>query len=961
MLYLLFFASGFAGLVYEVCWVREFGNEFGNTTYSASLVTAVFMCGLGVGSLGAGGWADKRAARAATLRSLLRAYGAAELGIAGFGLALACLLPRLGGLSALFSSYVRGPEGWFELSTGSNAFRYVTAIVLMAVPTFLMGATLTLLVRYVTARVPPSTSASDGAPRWAGWHIGAIYGVNTAGAAVGALLTDSLLVPRVGILRTQLVAVVVNVGVGLAALILARGARQSLPDEVAPASEAADPVSPDASAAATATAEPTDAKRPIVAACIALALSGFAALGMEIVWFRFLSVSLGAYRPVFSVLLTVVLVGICVGALAGGYCHRRFGHALELFVGAQALFGISSLAFMALFTKASGDAYGSAFVSILSVVGLPSLLMGFSFPLVNAHVQDSVASVGRRLGLLYLANTFGSVAGSLVAGFVLAPWLGGQASVVVFAGCAVVAPFALVAVAPKRGRALWGAALVSAAVSIPALAAWASLPSGFLLGRFLPTLPIPHRVLETREGTNEIVSIVEVEAGYRFLVTNGHPMSGTAISSQRYMRAFAHIPLLMSERPERALVICFGVGNTLRAVSLHPSLKSIEVADLSRNVLSHAGFFAEANQGVLTDPRVSVFVEDGRQHIRQQATDSYDLVTLEPPPIVFAGVASLYSREFYELVRSRLKPDGFMTQWLPAYQVPPETALSMVRAFVDVFPVSALLSGEGSELILIGTRRDALHLDLDQVDAGLRANSAVQESLQQVQMGTLTEIVGTFVADADAMRRATAGIRPVTDDWPIMEYTFGHDLEVPEALFATGGLKQFCPKCFLGDQPDPRVALLPRYMVALDHLYASRDFRRNSHPVVAEVNSDVADTISHSEYLRAAFGSPRTGWPSLPELRAQAAHNSDSPQALFALAYALARSGNLPEAARAYERGLALTPDDVEARYNLAVVYASSGREDEAVAQGQRVLAVQPKHAKARAMLCSLRGLACGP
>ncbi len=951
MLYLLFFASGFAGLVYEVCWVREFGNEFGNTTYSASLVTAVFMCGLGVGSLGAGGWADKRAARASTLRSLLRAYGAAELGIAGFGIALACTLPRLGGLSALFSTYARGPEGWFELSLSSTALRYATAIILMALPTFLMGATLTLLVRYVTGRDPLSASASDAAPRWAGWHVGTLYGVNTAGAAVGALLTDALLVPRIGIFRTQLVAVAVNVVVAIGALALARRLGQPVHDDVARAVDAADAVEP----------APPDSKRPILAACIALALSGFAALGMEIVWFRFLSASLGAYRPVFSLLLTVVLVGICLGAIAGGHCHRRFGRTLELFLGAQALFGVSSLALMAMFTKASGTPYGSAFVSIVAVVGLPSLLMGFSFPLVNAHVQDAVTSVGRRIGLLYLANTFGSVAGSLVAGFVFLPWLGGQTSVVVFAACAVLAPFPLVAAAGKRGRALWIPTILSAAVSIPALAAWAALPDGYLLDRFLPVLPIPHRVLETREGTNEIVSIVQVEDGYRFLVTNGHPMSGTAIGSQRYMRAFAHIPLLMSERPASALVICFGVGNTLRAVSLHPSLKRIEVADLSRNVLAHANFFADANQGVLTDPRVSVFIEDGRQHVRQQPPDSYDLVTLEPPPIVFAGVGSLYSREFYELVRSRLKPNGFMTQWLPAYQVPPETALAMVRAFIDVFPESALLSGEGSELILIGTRRKELRFDLDQLDAGLRANGAVQESLRQVQMGTLTELVGSFVADADALRRATAGVRPVTDDWPIMEYTFGRDLEVPRALFATEGLRQFCPTCFHGDRPDPRVALLPRYMAALDRLYASQDFRRNTHPVVTDVSGEVADTIGRSEYLRASFGAPRTGWPSVPELRARAARNDEDPKVLFALGYALGRSGNLVEAAGAYERGLALTPTDVEARYNLAVVYASSGREDDAVGECQKVLAAQPTHAKARAMLCSLRGTACGP
>src|SRR5438105_8528549 len=168
MLLALFFASGVAGLLYEVCWVREFGNEFGNTVHSASLVTAVFMCGLGIGSRAAGGWADRRAARPNAERALLRAYGAAELGIAAFGALLAFLLPRLGGFSASVSSYAHDTHGWYELSNGSYASRYAIAIALLAPPTVLMGATLTLLVRAALLR--------DVAQ--AGFRIGALYGAN---------------------------------------------------------------------------------------------------------------------------------------------------------------------------------------------------------------------------------------------------------------------------------------------------------------------------------------------------------------------------------------------------------------------------------------------------------------------------------------------------------------------------------------------------------------------------------------------------------------------------------------------------------------------------------------------------------------------------------------------------------------------------------------------------------------
>ena len=152
------------------------------------------------------------------------------------------------------------------------------------------------------------------------------------------------------------------------------------------------------------------------------------------------------------------------------------------------------------------------------------------------------------------------------------------------------------------------------------------------------------------------------------------------------MRALAHIPLLMMDDPASVLVIGFGVGNTTHAATLHPSVRRVEIADLSRSILEHASYFENANHDVLKERRVNVFVNDGRQHLQIQNPDTYDLITLEPPPISYAGVAALYSKEFYELARSRLTARGYVSQWLPTYQVPTQTALSMIRAFIDVFP-----------------------------------------------------------------------------------------------------------------------------------------------------------------------------------------------------------------------------------------------------------------------------------
>src|SRR5437667_4565035 len=214
LLYLLFFFSGLSGLIYQVVWVRLFGNAFGNTLYSTSLVVAVFMLGLGVGSWLAGAWADRR--YATQPESLLRAYGYFELAIGVLGLAVSALLPHLSNVSALVPSYSRDPNGWYVLSTTSYLTRGAIAIVLLTPVTLLMGGTLTLLIRHLVRK-----DFDIG-----GWRIAVLYGINTVGAALGCLLTDFALVPASGLRGAQMVAVFFNILAAVGALYLASRAKK---------------------------------------------------------------------------------------------------------------------------------------------------------------------------------------------------------------------------------------------------------------------------------------------------------------------------------------------------------------------------------------------------------------------------------------------------------------------------------------------------------------------------------------------------------------------------------------------------------------------------------------------------------------------------------------------------------------------------------------------------------------
>jgi len=961
MLYFLFFCSGLSGLIYQVVWVRVFANVFGNTIYSASLVIAVFMLGLGVGSYVLGTWADRR--YASRPESMLRAYGAFELAIGLLGLGISALLPHLGEISARVSSYSRDAGGWYVLSASSYAARGAIAIVLLTPITLLMGGTLTLLIRHLVRRDLDAGSS----------RIALLYAVNTCGAAAGCFLTDFAFIPVYGLLRTQIVAVGLNLVAALGAFWLGR---TSLRQATETRRHGAD--SPKKDSVSPRLRGPSQARTPdpgsrfpvpVVLTSMALALTGFAAMGMEIVWFRYFSILLGEFRAVFSLLLAVILLGIGIGSLAGGFAHRRIAKPAQCLIVVQGLFVASTLLGFALanaeqirnavtdyaarhvatgglvsapdWTRALAELWFNA-KPILLVVGLPAALMGFSFPLANAIIQRTESSVGRRAGILYLFNTVGAVCGSLAAGFLLLPTLGIQRSATVLTTAAALAVVPLAAVAfggsEKNRRAPLAASLL---VSGVALGVWLLLPSDYVLNRAL-LFPV-QRAYTVSEGITELIAVTDGPDGGRVLVTNGHPMSSTELLSQRYMRAMAHIPLLTIDNPESVLVICYGVGNTAQAATLHPSVRRVEVVDLSRHVLDHSSYFKDTNGDVLNDPRVAVYVNDGRHHLQMQPEASYDLITLEPPPIVHAGVAALYSKEFYERARTRLKPKGYMSQWLPAYGVPQTMILSMTRAFVDIFPNAVLLSGASSDLLLIGSNDASVEIDPGRLTTALARAPRVHADLQRLDLGSPREIVGMFVASAETLAKATRDVAPVTDDHPIQEYGKKSLLEVdeglPPSIVDLSAVASWCPSCFVGGKPAPLVEGLDTYLALMNLAYTAR-------PV------GVARTVPGGVPTRAIAGSGYLGAIIPASANLDAVLNAAFLDK-YQRATDLLEQRRYTEAVDEFLAALQLMPDSVEAHNNLGIALASQGKLDQAIDEFKRALAVRPDFEDAKRNLAT--------
>jgi spermidine synthase len=965
VIYFLFFLSGLSALIYQLVWVRVFGNVFGNTIYSASLIVAVFMLGLGAGSYIVGRWADQRYAAGSTM--MLRAYAQVEIAIALLGAGVSLLLPHLAEISAAVSSYSRDASGWYVLSMGSYLARAAITIVLLTPITVLMGGTLTLLIRHL---VRSDLDAGS-------WHIALLYAVNTGGAALGACLTDFALVPSLGLRSTQMFAVACNVVAGLGAWYLAaRGSEVRLKADTTTKKKRVRSVrlQPDPRRVRL---QP-DRPAPVVFTAAALLLSGFAAMGMEILWFRHFSILLGGFRAVFALLLTVILGGIGAGSLAGGLLHRRTGRPAESLMVVQCLFVASALAGLAAANASAIDSrltieraadtarlagepaaaqtsgwaqlLGEAAFNgtpILVEVGLAALLMGFSFPLANALVQRAELVVGTRAGALYLANTAGAVCGSLLSGFLLLPALGiqGSATLLAVVSALAIVPLYLAAraapdFATKAGRqfAQWafsGSALAATA----AIGLWLLLPPDHVLTRSLPVPVDNERVLSVAEAVTEVISVNERPGAGRTLLTNGHAMSSTSARAQRYMRALAHVPLLSIDSPETVLVIGFGVGNTTHASTLHPSIRRVEVADLSKGILGHASYFADVNRGVLTDRRVAVHVNDGRHHLQMQPPGSYDLITLEPPPPGYAGMAALYSREFYTLARTRLTAKGYISQWLPAYQLPSSVALGMVRAFIEVFPRAVLISGAESELLLLGAKDLPVEIDPERIAARLSSAPPLEEDLRRIDLGSVREIVGSFVGSPDTLAQAARDVPPVTDDRPTQEYGVRSLLNmgeaVPASLVDLRQVERWCPKCFDRGAPGPLARGLDSYLALMELAYRAspREVAAARHRAEQERR-----LVAGSAYLGSLV-------PESADM-----HN------ILGIGYASA--GDIDRALAEFREALRLDPGSAATHWHLGAALAARGAREEAIAHLRRSLELDPTNQDVRNDLRALTGAA---
>ena len=779
-LLLLFVGSGCAALIYEVVWFQLLQLVIGATAVSLGVLLATFMGGMCAGSLLLPRFVDVD-------RHPLRVYAWLELGIAAMGLLILVGLPLLGNLYVASVGY-----GFLGI-----LFRALLCGICLLPPTLLMGATLPAIARWVEAT-----------PQGVSW-LGFFYGGNIAGAVFGCLLAGFYLLRVYDMRRATLVAAALNGAVALVALLLARSTSHARTD-----------------AAAKDSPRVARGAWPVY---VAIALSGLAALGAEVLWTRILSLLLGGTVYTFSIILGAFLAGLGIGSSAGAWLARTSDRPGLLLAACQAGAMIAMAWAALLMTRAfpywpidPSLAAGPWFNFQLDLVRaalaiLPAAMFwGASFPLALATVASRGQDTGRLVGGVYAANTVGAILGSLLFSLLLISGAGSQNAqrwLIVIAATAAL--WMLLWKAPSDTRPLaTGQRFVAAAVvlflAIVAAASVAPVPPALIAyGRQIasPTA-VATNYLYTGEGLNSSIAVSEQEGGIRNFHVSGKVEASSEVHDMRLQRLLGHMSALMHPNPKTVLVVGFGAGVTAGSFVVHPGVERIvicEIEPLIPQVVSR--YFSTENHDVLNDPRVEVVYDDARHYILT-TDEKFDVITSDPIHPWVKGAASLYTQEYFELVKAHLNPGGVITQWVPLYESTLEVVKSEIATFFDVFPFGTVWSneyvnGDGYDIVLLA-KSEPLTIDPGALQARLDRpdHATIAAELNQVEFVGVPGLLATYGGQARDLGPWLAGAEINRDRNLRLQYLAGmgnnvYDNRIYQSMLA---YRRFPEEMFAGTE-----------------------------------------------------------------------------------------------------------------------------------------------------------------
>jgi spermidine synthase len=750
LLLLLFAGSGCSALIYEIVWYQLLQLVIGSSAISLGVLLATFMGGLCAGSL-----ALPRLKRAQGQHPL-RVYAKIEFGIALFGVLVLVGMPLV--------------DGVYTAAVGHGLpailLRALVAGLCLLPPTFLMGASLPAASRWI-----------ETSPEGVSW-MGMLYGANTGGAVFGCLLAGFYLLREFDMVTATFVAAALNVAVGLVSLSIAK----ATPAEVNDA-----PSVPKA--------------RAYWPVYVAIALSGATALGAEVIWTRLLGLMLGATVYTFSIILGVFLVGLGAGSAGGSAIARN----LRTTASARAAFGICQLllmlaiawtAFMVseslpywpvnpLLSTSPWYTFQIDMARCLWAVLPGTLLWGASFPLALAAAAQKDGDAGRLVGGIYAANTGGAIVGALSFSLFLVPWVGTQGAERLLILLAVTSALIILVPLVAASRRMAGMAGLTASLVLAGfLVAHVAGVPGMLIayGRRIMTSMNRSKILFTGEGINSSIAISRWEDGAVQFHVSGKVEASSEPYDMRLQRMLGHIPALYHKEPKSVLIVGFGAGVTAGTFVLHPSVQRIVICEMEPLIPPTATqYFAQENYNVMHDPRVQIVYDDAR-HFILTTREKFDIITSDPIHPWVKGSATLYSKEYFDLVKEHLNPGGVVTQWVPLYESDLPTVKSEFATFFDAFPNGTVWGNEnggGYDTVALG-QLEPPHIDLDALDARLARpdHARVIQSLQVVGFGSLPSLLGTYAGQRSDLEPWLAGAEINRDGNLRLQYLAGLALNV---------------------------------------------------------------------------------------------------------------------------------------------------------------------------------------
>ena len=756
VLLLLFVGSGCAALIYEIVWFQLLQLSIGSSAVSLGVLLGIYMGGMCLGSLLLPKYLNRR-------NHPLRVYAMLEIGIAVFGIIVLFAVPIVG---RIYTSIA---------GTGqvSLVLRAIVAAICLLPPTLLMGATLPAIARWV-----------ETTPKGVSW-LGYFYGGNLAGAVAGSLLAGFYLLRVYDMPTATGAAVALNVLVSLLALVVAARTPHTVISETPG----------DAPLAATAAPE---ISRLVY---IAIALSGLTALGSEVVWTRMLSLLFGATTYTFSLILAVFLVGLGIGSSLGSSMARNLSNP-RIALGWCQLALCACLAWAAYTTSASLPYWpiNPSISTSLSFnfqldlmraiwVMLPgAILWGASFPLALASVATRGQDSARLVGGVYAANTVGAIIGATVISLALVGTVGSQKTQQILIGVAAMS--GLLMLMPATGEVR--KPLTSTPVVVIGIALIAGLlarsvpPIPWLLvayGRYSATWVGQNELVYVGEGVTASVAVTRTPTGVLNYHNAGKVQASSEPQDMRLQRMLGHITTLVPKNPNKVLVIGCGAGVTAGAVSIDPMVKDQTIAEIEplvpRVVSTH---FAQHNFNAVANPKVKVHLDDAR-HYLLTTNEKFDAITSDPLDPWVKGAATLYTREFFDVVKSHLNPGGVVTLFVQLYESSEAAVKSEIGTFLEAFPNGAVfantVNGQGYDLVLFG-QLEGGKINVDAVQARLSdpANAAVAKSLSEVGINSAIDLFGTFAGRRGDMKNWLADVQINTDRNLKLQYLAGLGLNL---------------------------------------------------------------------------------------------------------------------------------------------------------------------------------------